>query len=222
EAIAYAHSQRVIHRDIKPANVIVGDFGETVVVDWGLAKDLTGDLPELAEEAAGGAGARLPGATADGNVMGTPSYMSPEQARGEDLDTRADVYSLGAMLYEVLAGEPPHTGATAAEILESALAGAPRPLEERQPGAPPDLCAIVRKAMARRPEDRYPSAAPLAEDIRRFQTGQLVTARHYSTRTLVRRWIARHRSLVAVAGAAAVALLVTGGWAIQRVVGERN
>src|SRR5690606_31948986 len=93
---------------------------------------------------------------------------------------------------------------------------------ERQPGAPPDLCAIVRKAMARRPEDRYPSAAPLAEDIRRFQTGQLVTARHYSTRTLVRRWIARHRSLVAVAGAAAVALLVTGGWAIQRVVGERN
>src|SRR6185503_8433923 len=108
EAIAYAHSQRIIHRDIKPANVIVGDFGETVVVDWGLAKDLSGQVPEAAEggEAAPGA----TGTTTLGNIMGTPSYMSPEQARGEELDERADVYSLGAMLYELLVGEPPHTG----------------------------------------------------------------------------------------------------------------
>ena len=222
EAIAYAHSQQVIHRDLKPANVIVGDFGETVVVDWGLAKDLTGALPEMEAEPAAGPAARRPGATAAGNVMGTPSYMSPEQARGGELDARTDVYSLGAILYEVLAGVPPHTGETAAEILESALGGTPRPIEDRQPGAPPDLIAIVHKAMARDAATRYPSAVELAEDIRRFQTGQLVTARHYSTRMLVRRWIARHRSLVAVAAAAALALVATGAYAVQSVVDERN
>jgi WD40 repeat protein/tRNA A-37 threonylcarbamoyl transferase component Bud32 len=225
EALAYAHSQRVIHRDLKPANVIIGDFGETVVVDWGLAKDLSIDAPDALEDAAGeqatASGSGSDG-TGTGNVMGTPSYMSPEQARGDEVDTRADVYSLGAMLYELLAGEPPHTGSSPAAILDSALAGNPRTIEERQPGAPLDLCAILRVAMARDPDARYPSAVELAEDLRRFQTGQLVTARHYSTRTLVRRWIGRHLSLVAVVAAAALALVATGAFAFQRVVGERN
>ena len=220
EAIAYAHSQRIIHRDIKPANVIVGDFGETVVVDWGLAKDLSGQLPEAEE--AGIAVPAAPGATAAGNIMGTPSYMSPEQARGEELDARADVYSLGAMLYEVLVGEPPHTGDSAAQILDSALAGLPAPIERYQPHAPPDLVAVARKAMARSREARYPSAVELAEDIRRFQTGQLVTARSYSRRHRVARWIGRHRGMVAVAGAAALALLAGGAYAFQRVVNEKD
>jgi WD40 repeat protein len=154
--------------------------------------------------------------------MGTPAYMAPEQARGEVIDARADVYSLGAMLYELLAGEPPHTGDSADQILVSALTSVPVAIEERQPGAPPDLVAIVHKAMAPRPVDRYPSATPLAEDIRRFQTGQLVTARQYSTRTLARRWIARHRGVVAVAAAAAVALAATGAVGFQRVVAQRN
>ena len=226
EAIAYAHSQGVIHRDIKPANVVVGDFGEAVVVDWGLAKDLSGSAErdatgdEAAQETTDtGAG---PTATAVGHIMGTPSYMAPEQARGENIDARADVYSLGALLYELLAGEPPHTGDSADKILLSALASAPVPIELRQPGAPPDLVAIVHKAMARRAADRYRSAIELAEDVRRFQTGQLVTARQYSTRTLVRRWIARHRGVVAVAAAAAVALAITGAVAFQRVVAQRN
>ncbi len=224
EAIAYAHSQGVIHRDIKPANVVVGDFGETVVVDWGLAKDLSGGGEreigdDEVEETDTGAG---PAATAVGHIMGTPAYMAPEQARGENIDARADVYSLGALLYELLAGEPPHTGDSADKILLSALTAAPVPIELRQPGAPPDLVAIVHKAMARRPGDRYRSAIELAEDVRRFQTGQLVTARHYSTRTLVRRWIGRHRGVVAVAAAAAVALAITGAVAFQRVVAQRN
>ncbi|HEU5054984.1 MAG TPA: serine/threonine-protein kinase, partial [Kofleriaceae bacterium] len=220
EAIAYAHSQRIIHRDIKPANVIVGDFGETVVVDWGLAKDLSGQLPEVG----GGevAAPAAPGTTAVGNIMGTPSYMSPEQARGEELDQRADVYSLGAMLYEVLVGEPPHTGDNAVQILDSALAGLPPPIERYQPHAPPDLVAIAKKAMARSREARYPTAVELAEDIRRFQTGQLVTARSYSRRHRVARWIGRHRGMVAVAGAAALALLAGGAYAFQRVVNEKN
>ncbi len=220
EAIAYAHSQRIIHRDIKPANVIVGDFGETVVVDWGLAKDLSGQLPEAEEADVPVLSA--PGTTAVGNIMGTPSYMSPEQARGEELDARADVYSLGAMLYEVLVGEPPHTGDSAAQIIDSALAGLPAPIERYQPHAPPDLVAVARKAMARSREARYPSAVELAEDIRRFQTGQLVTARSYSRRHRVARWIGRHRGMVAVAGAAALALMAGGAYAFQRVVNEKN
>jgi WD40 repeat protein/tRNA A-37 threonylcarbamoyl transferase component Bud32 len=225
EAIAYAHSQKVIHRDIKPANVIVGDFGETVVVDWGLAKDLSGVLPEddvTSESQRPVIAAAGSDSTAVGKVMGTPSYMSPEQARGQELDERADVYSLGALLYEVLSGDAPFTGSTADEILQRALEASPAPIDTVQPAAPPDLVAIVTKAMARFPEDRYPTAVELAEDIRRFQTGQLVTARHYSTRTLVRRWIARHRAVVGVAAAAAAALALTGAYAVHRVVDQRN
>lgn len=222
ETIAYAHSENVLHRDIKPANVVVGDFGETVVVDWGLAKDLSGDVEEPivaeGEDATGAAG----DATRAGNVMGTPSYMAPEQARGDDVDARADVFALGALLYEVLCGRPPYLGDDADEILAKALDGKPQPIDERQPDAPPDLCAIVRKAMAADPADRYPSAAPLAEDIRRFQTGQLVTARHYSTRTLMRRWIGRHRAGVAVVSAAVLVAIAMGAIGFGRVVEERN
>jgi WD40 repeat protein len=225
EAVAYAHSQHVIHRDIKPANVIVGDFGETVVVDWGLAKDLSRSAAE-SEVDEGEADAEqadsTEAATAAGHIMGTPSYMAPEQARGDAIDARADVFSLGAMLYELLAGEPPHTGDSADKILLSALSAMPVPIEVRQPAAPVDLVAIVHKAMARRAGDRYRSAIELAEDIRRYQTGQLVTARHYSARSLARRWIARHRAVVAVAGAAAMALAATGAIAFQRVVAQRD
>jgi len=116
EAIAYAHSERIIHRDLKPANVLVGSFGETVVVDWGLAKDLSrpaGDDPSAE---------RLPvvsgtDATIVGTVLGTPHYMPPEQARGEGVDERADVYALGAILYYLMTGAPPHAGKTATEAL---------------------------------------------------------------------------------------------------------
>ncbi|CAN5377506.1 hypothetical protein BH11MYX1_BH11MYX1_47290 [soil metagenome] len=124
DALAYAHSHRIIHRDLKPANVLVGDFGETVVIDWGLAKDLASDA-----EPSG--------------VAGTPAYMAPEQARGDTVDERTDVYALGAVLYHVLAGEPPYTGKTADEILAAVAAGPPIPLSARTRGLPPDLTTIV-------------------------------------------------------------------------------
>ena len=223
EAIAYAHSRDDIHRDIKPPNVLVGDFGETLVIDWGLAKDLSGRVAEPAVEAmaatASGSGSLE---TEVGNVMGTPAYMSPEQARGEEVDARTDVYSLGALLYEVLTGEPPHLGPSLQVVLAHAQEGRVVPVEERQPDAHPDLCAVVRKAMARERADRYPTAMEMAADLRRFQTGQLVTARHYSTSALVRRWVGRHRAIVAVVLVALLLLAAVAVGAFRGVMAQRN
>jgi soluble lytic murein transglycosylase-like protein len=203
ETIAYAHNRRVIHRDIKPANVMVGQFGETVVIDWGLAKDLT---ISDSDEGAGSVDAVRDGETARGAVLGTPAYMPPEQASGEPVDERADVYALGGLLFHVLAGKPPYEGSHASDVLAQVLGGPPVPLENRVPDVASELTTIVRKAMARAPHDRYPTAKELVNDLKRFQTGQLVGAHRYTTWQLVRRYVAQHWLLVFVFAAA---LLVT-------------
>jgi tetratricopeptide (TPR) repeat protein len=208
EAIAYAHSQRIIHRDLKPANILVGSFGETVVVDWGLAKDLAQPVPE--EPSA----ERLPssgdlGETVVGTVLGTPHFMPPEQARGEAVDERADVYALGAILYYLLAGAPPHAGKTATEALAAAAAGPPPPIETKEADVPQELAAIVRKAMAGEASDRYPTAQELAADLRRFEAGQLVSVHQYSSVELLRRWFARNRVAVTVGGVLALGLVAS-------------
>jgi hypothetical protein len=173
DAVAYAHSQRVIHRDLKPSNVLLGSFGETVVVDWGLAKHL-----DAVEQAPAG---KLPDggadATALGAVIGTPAYMPPEQALGNPVDERADVYALGAMLYEVLSGAPPIEGDSAREVIDKLLHARPVPLAARTSGIPRELAAIVEKAMMADPAARYRDAYELAVDLRRFQVGQMVSAR---------------------------------------------
>ncbi len=156
EAMAYAHEQRVIHRDLKPANVLVGPFGETVVIDWGLAKDLddpTDDTPtEVAVRTTGGMN------TSDGAVLGTPAYMPPEQAAGASVDERADVYAVGAILYQMLAGVRPFARKAPRTVVTAVIEGPPRPLRTLVPEAPRDLIAIAEKAMARDPNQRYPSA----------------------------------------------------------------
>jgi eukaryotic-like serine/threonine-protein kinase len=200
DALAYAHDQGIVHRDLKPSNVIVGAFGETVVIDWGLAKDLRLDE---ADEPLPEAPARQGELTQAGAVLGTPAYMAPEQAAGHAITARADVYALGAMLYHTLAGHPPGPR-TPAEGHEKTPA--PPPLARVEPRAPADLAAIVAQAMAPDPHHRYPSAFELAEDLKRFQTGQLVAARRYPLAVRVARW-ARQRRWAVLAGIAAAAAL---------------
>jgi hypothetical protein len=212
EAVAYAHSHGVIHRDLKPANVLCGQFGETVVIDWGLAKQLgAGEVP--------GPLAHIPD-TKTGVVLGTPPYMPPEQARGEVVDGQADVYALGAILYELLSGSPPYAEA-GKQVLDAVVAGPPRPLESLQEGVPRDLLAIVRKAMARDRAARYPTAGELAADLAHFQTGQLVSAREYSRWALWVRWLRRHRLPVAVAAAALIVVGTLAAISLSRVVHAR-
>jgi len=176
EAVAYAHLERIIHRDLKPSNVLVGGRGEAVVIDWGLAKDL--DHLIAVDEMRDPRGKIVPGGvTADGTVVGTPAYMPPEQARGEPVDERADVYSLGAVLYHCLCGHPPFAGSSVTDVLGRVLREAPPRLEEIEPEVPRELAAIVRKAMAADPAARYAYAAALAADLVRFRRQQPACSR---------------------------------------------
>jgi eukaryotic-like serine/threonine-protein kinase len=211
DATAYAHAQGVIHRDLKPGNVLIGPFGETMVIDWGLAKRVRAEAAASEPELAAGPGrARTTVDTTTGAVLGTPAYMPPEQARGEQVDERADVYALGALLYHLLTGDAPFRDATG-DVIAAVGAAAPTRVEELQPRAPADLTAIAAKAMAREACDRYAIAAELADDLRRFQTGRLVTARRYSPIARIRHRVRKHRSIVLgaiVAGASAAVVLL--------------
>ncbi|HTL04154.1 MAG TPA: protein kinase [Gemmatimonadales bacterium] len=155
-ALAYAHSRGVIHRDVKPENILLasGADGAAVVADFGIARAVT---------AAGGG--RL---TETGLSLGTPQYMSPEQATADrELDGRSDVYALGAVLYEMLTGEPPHTGPTTQSVIAKLLTEEPRPLLAGRPSVPPQVAAAVHKALARLPADRFRGAAEFAEALTR-------------------------------------------------------
>jgi len=225
EAIAYAHSRGVIHRDLKPANVLVGPYGETVVIDWGLAKQLGGADDDRGAEAAdpGGGAAPPADATEVGTVLGTPAYMAPEQARGEPVDARADVYALGAMLYHLLAGAPPYSGVPGSgAVTGRVLDGPPPPLRALARGLPRDLATIVDKAMAREPAERYASAADLAADLGRFTSGQLVAAHQYGAVARLVRFVRRHRAAVSIGTLAAAALAATILVSVDRVVAERD
>jgi serine/threonine-protein kinase len=215
--IAYAHSRGVIHRDVKPANILLGCYGETLLVDWGLAKGEAGG-PESGESGTDGSThASAPpqslSLTRQGQVVGTPAYMSPEQAAGrwDAVGPASDVYSLGATLYHLLTGQSPLHGQPLDEVLEKVQRGAlpaPRAVYSQ---VPPALDAVCRKAMATEPGQRYPSALALADDVEHWLADAPVGAWREPWTVRARRWARRHRGLVTGGAAAAVAALVSLG-----------
>jgi serine/threonine protein kinase len=182
EAVAFAHAHGVIHRDLKPENVLIGSFGEVLVMDWGVAKEFRDtEAPEGAQ------GELHPGLTAHGTILGTPEYMAPEQARGEAIDARADVYALGAILYFLLTGAPPSREG-------------PRivPPGTLKPGISPLLEAVCMKALSQSPSARYPSAQDVALEVARFVEGGAVLAYKEGPLAKMRRLVERNKTPILV------------------------
>jgi tetratricopeptide (TPR) repeat protein len=223
-AVAFAHSHRILHRDLKPANVVLGRFGETIVVDWGLAGRLdapsTGSSPSQAGSFERG-DSRL---TEHGSVLGTLPYMSPEQARSATgpLSPASDIYSLGATLYHVLTGQPPFLGERTEEMRTRVIEGnfpAPREVDRSVPGA---LDAIVRKAMAHDPQLRYPSATALGEDIEHWLADEPVSAWREPLSNRAARWARRHRTFAASTATVLLLGLVSLGVFVVAIGGKNS
>ncbi len=226
DTMAFAHARGVVHRDLKPSNVRVGRFGEVYVMDWGLAHEMGRHDPhEIRPRSAGVDVVRgdeiedgLSVVTLEGDVLGTPAYMPPEQANGEiaTIAPHSDVYSVGAMLHHLLSGRRPYSEKSDArrsrDVLELVRAGPPGNVRHLRPNAPSELVAICSKAMQREPRDRYPDMTGFAADLRSFLEGRVVSAHSSSRFSHARKWVARNRILALVVGTAlvgaAVALLL--------------
>lgn len=236
DAIEYAHSRGIVHRDLKPGNIMLGNFGETLVVDWGLAKQI--NSPEPAAEAKPSEPQSKPmllsgtAATRMGSAIGTPQYMSPEQAAGrlDLIGPRSDVYSLGATLYCLLTGKSPLSDRPSFDlegILYRVCQGEIPPARAVHAAVPKGLEAICQKAMALRPEDRYASARELADDIEHWLADEPISALPDSRTQVVARWGRRHRSLAMATGIALVLITLISITAMvlidhQRKIADRG
>lgn len=231
QAVAFAHSHGVVHRDLKPANVILGNFGEVFVVDWGLAREVnTPDVTEGESEANAATDSRT---TRAGQALGTPAYMSPEQAAGrsQDAGPAADIFGLGAILFEILTGNAPHARHAALPLPEmlARIAATPVPAARRvRSDVPAALEAVCARAMAHQPESRYSSALELAEDVRRWTLGEPVSVHREPWTQRLRRFAVRHRRLTlssaGILSALACALLAFGvaAWRDGTALEERT
>jgi len=225
--IAYAHDQGVVHRDLKPSNIMLGPYGETLVVDWGLAKWVGANAEGIAaEEDAPSPSPSPDDLTATGSVMGTPQYMSPEQARGEPTGPASDLFSLGMILYAILTGELPNAPETfrGADAFTAVRAAAVVPPRSREPRLSRALEAICLRALEARPEDRYPSARALGDDIAKWLADEPVSAWCEPWTNRLARWVRRHSTLTATATAILVVSLVAMGivsWLEARVARDR-
>jgi serine/threonine-protein kinase len=220
ETIAYAHSRNILHRDLKPSNVMLGRFGETLVVDWGLARTLTDGKHRLERDEVGtatswGSSEHLEVVTKSVGLKGTPAYMSPEQADGlGTLSAASDVYSLGATLYAILTARAPYQGPSYDIVMMLRRRRPPAPLRAIQPDVPRALEAVCRKAMALDPNDRYPSAGALANDLDNWLADRPVTAWREPILVRLRRRVERHRTAVIAAGTSLLlaGLVASVGW----------
>lgn len=203
EALAHAHQRHVIHRDIKPSNLILDPEGRIWLTDFGLARR-TDDVS----------------LSLTGALLGTPRYMSPEQAAAahRPVDHRTDLYSLGATLYELVTGLPIFEGSSAHDVLSQILHAEPKPPRDVAPGLPRDFETLILKCLAKDPAQRYPSAQSLADDLRSFVAGQPISARRPSWVERTRRWIRQHQRLLALAAlsASTAVLAALGGWHLWR------
>jgi len=219
--IAFAHSKGVLHLDLKPENIQVGDFGEVIIMDWGLAKVIT-DTAELpVEETAEPKQPYVPGSTQDGVRKGTPGYMSPEQAAGKnsEKDFRTDVYALGAILYTMLTCENPLHGEDVSELIRETVQGDIIPPSKRVTGKliPSGLEAVVMKAMAVQPEDRYKGAKELRNEVLAFMSGYATRAERATPLKKTLLFVNRHKITVISAAIALILILGTGFYALREI-----
>ena len=191
-ALQVAHQNGVLHRDLKPGNVLLDENGEPYLTDFGLAKKLDAD----------------DGFTLSGQVLGTPDYLSPEQAEGKTLTTASDVYGLGAIFYQLLTGLPPHSSSSVAETLRHVIEEAPARPRKLSRKIDRDLETIALKCLEKNPAERYESAAALADDLENWLRGEVITARPHTPVERVLKWAKRKPTLAAFWAAAAL-LIVT-------------
>lgn len=217
EAVSSAHEKGLVHRDLKPANIMIRDNGEALLMDWGLARSIKGRAGSVVStkltarlQSIGPSGTTSADLTQQGALIGTPAYMPPEQLDDpRQLDGRADVYALGATLYELVCGQAPYSGNTL-EVLKQLISGPPPRPRERAPERhiPAPLEAIIVKAMAPQAEHRYASARELVADLRAYRDGRLVQAYEESVAESLRRWLSKHKALCLLIGASLMGLFM--------------